>query len=73
MCSPSHDMIMCLVVARNKNHGCRVQAQEMSVSANWGVLFVGVQKIGALVFGVYTSAPGFWKLPNPASMGARAA
>ena len=36
----------------------------MAVSVNWGMLFVGVPILGVLVFGNYSRAPDFWKLPQ---------
>ena len=41
----------------------------MAVSVNWGgVLFVGVLiKKQYHIFGVYFTAPDFWKLPNAVS------
>ena len=36
----------------------------MAVSRKWGVLFVGVLIKGALLVGVYSRAPDFWKPPQ---------
>ena len=35
----------------------------MGVSKDWGSFFVGVLVIRALIFGAYTGAPDFRKLP----------